>query len=158
MQQKITPFLWFTDNAEQAMEFYVSVFKNARVKSVSRYTAAGPGPEGSVMVADFEIEGQEFTVLNGGPIYSLSPAISFVIHCETQDEVDYYWGKLADGAKELQCGWVTDKFGVSWQVVPKEFLALLGRGDAERSQRMMKAMFTMQKLDMPALKAAYEGV
>ena len=116
--QKITPFLWFNNNAEDAVNFYTSIFKNSKVGTVTRYGDAGPGPKGSVMTASFQIEGQEFVALNGGPVYQFTPAISFVVNCETQAEVDYYWDKLSAGGREVQCGWVTDKFGVSWQVVP----------------------------------------
>ncbi len=155
--QKITPFLWFNTEAEEAMKFYVSVFKNSKVLSVSRYGDAGPMPKGTVMVANFEILGQQFMALNGGPHFKISPAISFLIDCEDQAEVDYYWSKLTEGGQEIECGWLTDKFGVSWQVVPKIFGELMSRGEPEKINRMMKALMTMKKLDSEKLKNAYEG-
>jgi predicted 3-demethylubiquinone-9 3-methyltransferase (glyoxalase superfamily) len=156
--QKITPFLWFNDNAEEAMNFYISVFKDSKVKKISRYGDAGPGPKGSVMVCAFELNGQEFLALNGGPHYKLNPAVSFVIDCETQEEVDYYWDKLSEGGKEIQCGWLEDKFGLSWQVVPTILEKLIQGEDSEKSKRAMEAMMKMIKLDIEGLKRAYEGV
>jgi predicted 3-demethylubiquinone-9 3-methyltransferase (glyoxalase superfamily) len=156
--QKITPFLWFNDNAEEAMNFYISVFKDSKVKKISRYGDAGPGPKGSVMVCAFELNGQEFLALNGGPHYKLNPAVSFVIDCETQEEVDYYWDKLSEGGKEIQCGWLEDKFGLSWQVVPTILEKLIQGEDSEKSKRAMQAMMKMIKLDIEGLKQAYEGV
>ena len=123
--QKITPFLWFDTQAEEAMNFYVSVFKNSKVIGLSRYGEAGPGPKGSVMTAAFELEGQKFTALNGGPHYKITPAISFVVPCETQDDVDYYWDKLSTGGSIQQCGWLQDKYGVSWQIVPTILMELM---------------------------------
>jgi len=155
--KKITPFLWFNNQAEEAMNFYVSIFKDSKVLSVTRYGDAGPGPKGSVMVANFEIEGQQFTALNGGPNYTLTPAISFVVHCKTQDEVDWYWEKLSAGGQKVQCGWLTDKFGLSWQVVPNALLEMLQDKDPEKSNRVMKAMLEMTKIDIARLKQAYEG-
>jgi len=155
--KKITPFLWFNNQAEEAMNFYVSIFKDSKVLSVTRYGDAGPGPKGSVMVANFEIEGQQFTALNGGPNYTLTPAISFVVHCKTQEEVDWYWEKLSAGGQKVQCGWLTDKFGLSWQVVPNALLEMLQDKDPEKSNRVMKAMLEMTKIDIARLKQAYEG-
>jgi len=154
--QKITPFLWFDHQAEEAMNFYVSVFKNSKVLSVNRYGDAGPGPKGSVMTASFELDGQVFTALNGGPVYKFSPAISFVVHCETQAEVDEYWDKLSEGGKENQCAWLDDKFGVSWQIVPNILIELLSDPDPAKSGRVMQAMLQMKKIDIEKLKQAYE--
>jgi predicted 3-demethylubiquinone-9 3-methyltransferase (glyoxalase superfamily) len=155
--QKITPFLWFDHEAEAAMTFYVSIFKDAKILGVTRYTAAGPRPKGSVMTANFVLHGQEFVLLNGGPIYKLTPAISFAVECDTQEEVDYYWAKLSEGGSFQQCGWLTDKFGVSWQIVPKEFIEMIKDADDARSQRVMNAMLQMTKLDIKALRQAYNG-
>ncbi|WP_045226271.1 VOC family protein [Methyloterricola oryzae] len=156
MTQRITPFLWFDTQAEEAMHFYVSVFKNSRVGSITRYGAAGPGPEGSVMTCTFELEDQEFVALNGGPHYAFSPAISFVVNCATQDEVDELWEKLSAGGKPVQCGWLTDRFGVSWQIVPSVLGHLLNDPDSAKSQRVMRAMLGMTKLDIAALQYACE--
>jgi predicted 3-demethylubiquinone-9 3-methyltransferase (glyoxalase superfamily) len=153
--QKITPFLWFDSNAEEAMIFYISIFKNSRTVSASRYGDAGPGPKGSVMVGKFEIEGQEFLALNGGPIYKFTPAISFVVNCETQQEVDDLWEKLSAGGQEIQCGWLRDKFGVSWQIIPTILPKLLQDKDPEKSKRVMQAMLKMIKIDIAALERAY---
>ena len=155
--QKITPFLWFDNQAEEAMNFYVSIFKNSKIGQVSRYGDAGPGPKGSFMVGTFSLEGQEFMVLNGGPHYKLTPAFSLVVNCETQDEIDYYWNKLTAGGTEVQCGWLTDKFGVSWQIVPAVFAKLMGSGDPEKSNRVMQALFKMKKLIIADLQKAYDG-
>src|SRR5450432_2629340 len=155
--QKITPFLWFNDNAEEAMNFYISIFKNSKVVSVSRYGDAGPGPKGSVMVGKFEIEGQEFMALNGGPIYKLTPAVSFVVNCETQQEVDDFWEKLTAGGQPIQCGWLTDKYGVSWQIVPTILGQLMADKDPVKSGRVMKAMLQMIKIDVAGLQRAYNG-
>lgn len=156
--QKITPFLWFNDNGEEAMNFYVSVFKNAKVEGVSRYGEAGPGPVGTVMVATFQLEGQKFMALNGGPAFPFTPAISLVVDCETQEEVDELWAKLvADGGQEQECGWLTDKFGLSWQIVPRILSELMMDPDPEKATRVMQAMLQMKKIDMEALKRAYEG-
>jgi predicted 3-demethylubiquinone-9 3-methyltransferase (glyoxalase superfamily) len=157
-KQKITPFLWFDTQAEEAMKFYTSVFKNSKIGAIARYSEAGPGPAGSVMTATFELEGQEFIALNAGPHFKFNEAISFVIDCETQEEVDYYWKKLtADGGQESQCGWLKDKFGLSWQVTPSMLGELYSSGDPEKSQRMMQAMMKMKKLDIAALQEAYDG-
>lgn len=156
---KITPFLWFDDQAEQAMNFYVSIFKNSKVLSVNRYGDAGPGPKGSVMTTNFELDGQVFTALNGGPTYlrqPFSPAISFVVHCETQAEVDHYWEKLSEGGKTNQCAWLDDKFGVTWQIVPNALLELISDPDPVKAGRVMQAMLQMTKIDIDTLKRAYE--
>ena len=161
--QPITPCLWFDSEAEEAANFYVSIFKNSRITEISRFGEAGKEhhgkPVGSVMVAAFEINGQPFTALNGGPMFKISEAVSFQIMCDSQEEVDYYWEKLGAGGdpKAQQCGWLKDKFGVSWQVIPAEFLKMVSGPDAEKTQRAMNAMFQMKKLDLPALKKAYEG-
>jgi predicted 3-demethylubiquinone-9 3-methyltransferase (glyoxalase superfamily) len=154
--QKITPFLWFDDQAEEAMNFYVSIFKNSKVASITRYGDEGPGPKGTVMVASFQLDGQEFLALNGGPQFTFSPAVSFVVNCETQSEVDEFWEKLSQGGAKNQCGWLTDKYGLSWQVVPTILSKLLQDKDAEKSGRVMKAMLQMTKIDINALKQAYE--
>jgi predicted 3-demethylubiquinone-9 3-methyltransferase (glyoxalase superfamily) len=138
--QKITPFLWFDNQAEEAAKFYTSVFKNAKLGKVTRYGEAGPGPAGSVLTASFEIEGMEFTALNGGPIYKFTEAVSFVVNCETQEEVDHCWERLtADGGKEVQCGWLKDKFGLSWQIVPAVLPRLLNDPDAAKANRVMQS-------------------
>lgn len=152
---KITPFLWFDKNAEEAAQFYASVFKNSRILEVSRYGDAGPGPKGQAMVVRFQIEGQEFLALNGGPQFKFTEAISFTVHCETQGEVDYYWDKLSAGGKEVQCGWLQDRFGLSWQVTPTILPRLLQDPDPAKSQRVMKAMLGMVKIDIAGLERAY---
>lgn len=154
--QKITPFLWFDDNAEQAMNFYVSIFENSKVVNVGRYGEAGPGRKGTVMTAEFQLEGQKFVALNGGPHFKFTEAISFVISCETQEEVDKFWEKLSEGGAESQCGWLKDKYGLSWQVVPAILVELLLDKDPEKSQRVMQAMLQMKKIDIETLKQAYE--
>ncbi len=160
--QKITPFLWFKDQAEEAAKFYVSVFKNAKITHTSYYTEVGQEQHGqkpgSVMVVEFEIEGQQFQALNGGDSFTITPAISFVIDCKDQEEVDYYWDKLtADGGKEVQCGWLEDKFGVSWQVTPRILSDYMKDADKERAGRVMGAMMKMVKIDVQALQDAYDG-
>lgn len=155
--QTITPFLWFNDKAEEAMKFYVSIFKNSKTISLSRYGDAGPGPKGSVMVAKFQLDGQDFIALNGGPTFTFSPAISFVVNCKTQEEVDEYWEKLSAGGATNQCGWLTDKFGLSWQIVPTALGEMMADKDPERSNRVMKAMLQMTKIDIAALQRAYHG-
>ena len=153
--QKITPFLWFDGKAEEAMNFYVSIFKNSKVLSVTRYGEAGPGPKGTVMTANFQLEGQEFIALNGGPQFKFTEAISFVVSCETQQEVDELWGRLTAGGQESQCGWLKDKFGLSWQIVPTILPKLLQDKDPKKAQRVMQAMLQMKKIDIPGLKKAY---
>lgn len=156
--KKITPFLWFDNQAEEAMNFYVSVFKNSKVLGVSRYGDAGPGAKGSVMTASFELNGQEFTALNGGPEhYGFTEAISFFVDCESQQEVDYLWEKLTEGGEPGPCGWLKDKYGLSWQIVPSALGEMLGDKDPAKSQRVMQAMLKMSKLDVAKLKQAYEG-
>jgi predicted 3-demethylubiquinone-9 3-methyltransferase (glyoxalase superfamily) len=155
--QKITPFLWFDNQAEEAMNFYTSIFKNSKIEKVSRYGDAGPGPKGSVMVGTFTIDGQEFMALNGGPTYKFTPATSFVVNCETQEEVDYYWDKLiAGGGGPHRCGWLFDKFGLSWQIVPTALAELMSSGDPEKSNRVMQALLKMDKLIIADLQKAYE--
>lgn len=159
--QKIVPFLWFEDKAEEAANFYVSVFKDAKIDNISRYGEAGPGPAGSVMVVEFQLEGQEFMALNGGePAASTaSPAaIALFVNCETQAEVDSLWDKLSEGGETLQCGWLRDKYGFSWNIVPTGLGELLGDPDPEKSQRAMKAMLEMEKLDIERLRQAAEGL
>ena len=155
--QKITPFLWFNGQAEEAMQFYTSVFPDSRVVDVMRYGDAGPGPKGSVMSCTFELEGQAFIALNGGPMFQFSPAISFFVKCATQAEVDSLWEKLADGGRVQQCGWLQDRYGVSWQVVPTVLGTMLQDADRAKSSRVMKAMMKMVKLDIAALERAYAG-
>jgi len=153
--QKIAPFLWFNDNAEEAMNFYVSVFKNSKIVSTDRYGDAGPGPKGTLMAGTFQLEGQEFYALNGGPQFKFTEAISLFVNCETQQEVDELWAKLtADGGEESQCGWLKDKFGLSWQIIPTALGEMLGDKDPERSKRVMEAMLKMRKIDIKALEQA----
>jgi predicted 3-demethylubiquinone-9 3-methyltransferase (glyoxalase superfamily) len=156
--QKITPFLWFDNQAEDAMNFYVSIFKNSKVGTISRYGDAGPGPKGSVMVASFELDGMQFTALNGGPHFKFTEAISLYVNCETQDEVDYFWNKLtAGGGQPSQCGWLKDKYGLSWQIVPSALPRLLSDPDGARANRVMQAMMQMQKIDVAKLEQAAKG-
>jgi predicted 3-demethylubiquinone-9 3-methyltransferase (glyoxalase superfamily) len=156
--QKITPFLWFNDNAEEAVKFYTSIFKKSKIGKIARYDEVGEKvagrPAGSVMTIEFEIEGQDFIALNGGPHFKFNEAVSFVVSCKTQTEVDYYWNKLSAGGKEVQCGWLKDKFGLSWQIVPTVLGELLSDKDAAKSQRVMTAMLKMVKLDIKKLKDA----
>ena len=154
--QTITPFLWFDDNAEEAMNFYTSIFKNSKIGDVNRYGEAGPGEEGSVMTATFELNGQEFIVLNGGPQFTFTEAISLMVNCDTQQEVDELWERLSEGGEKGQCGWLKDKFGLSWQVVPAGLGELLGGDDPKKSANAMRAMLQMKKLDINALKKAYD--
>jgi len=159
--QKITPFLWFDNKAEEAASFYASIFKNSTVGAVTRYDGAGAGasgmPKGTAMTVSFKLEGQEFIALNGGPHFKFTEAISFVIDCKTQEEVDYFWEKLtAGGGQESMCGWLKDKFGLSWQVVPTVLTELLTDKDAAKAQRAMQAMLQMKKIDIAGLKRAYE--
>jgi len=156
--QRITPFLWFDDQAEEAATFYVSVFKNSKVNGMTHYTGEEPvGRKGGVMTVDFELDGQQFVALNGGPRFKFTEAVSFVINCETQAEIDYYWEKLtADGGEEVQCGWLADKYGLSWQVVPTKFFEEWVK-DAAGLQRVMQALMQMTKLDLATLQKAYDG-
>ena len=154
--QKITPFLWFDGKAEEAMNFYVSIFRNSRIMSVTRYGKEGPGPKGAVMSATFQLAGQDFFVLNGGPQFTFSPAISFFVNCETQEEVDELWEKLSEGGDKQRCGWLRDKYGVSWQIIPSVLGEMLQDKDTEKSNRVMKAMLQMNKIDIKSLKKAYE--
>jgi predicted 3-demethylubiquinone-9 3-methyltransferase (glyoxalase superfamily) len=153
---RITPNLWFDTNGKEAAEFYCSVFPNSGIKNVSYYGEAGPRPVGTVLTVDFVLDGQEFTAINGGPEFTFDEAVSFLIDCADQAEVDYYWDKLSEGGKEVQCGWLTDKFGLSWQVVP-EGLGELVTDPTERGQRAMKAMLEMKKLDIAKIKKAADG-
>ena len=158
MQQKIVPNLWFDTEAEEAADFYISVFKNSRIVNVARYTEAGPRPAGTVMTVEFELDGQRFVGINGGPEFKFSEAVSFQISCETQDDVDYYWEQLTDGGEEGPCGWLKDKYGLSWQVVPTGMDELFSDPDPTRAERAMRAMFEMKKIDIAALRAAADGV
>lgn len=161
--QKITPCLWFDDQAEDAVEFYTAIFRNSKIVNIARYGEAGyefhKKPAGTVMTIAFELDGQAFTALNGGPIFKFNEAISFQINCETQEEVDYYWQRLSDGGDEQaqQCGWLKDKYGVSWQVVPTALIEMLSDSDYDKSQRAMTAMLQMKKLDIETLRRAYAG-
>jgi predicted 3-demethylubiquinone-9 3-methyltransferase (glyoxalase superfamily) len=155
--QKITPFLWFDDQAEEAMNFYVAIFRNSKPGNVIRYGDAGPGPKGSVMTASFELEGQQFTALNGGPRFRFSEAISFVVSCGTQAEVDELWERLSEGGETQRCGWLKDRFGLSWQIVPVVLIELLSDPDPEKSRRVMEAMMQMTKIDIAKLRQAYES-
>ncbi len=153
--QKITPFLWFDDKAEEAVNFYASIFKKSKIGIVSRYGEAGPGPKGSVMSVTFRLEGQEFMALNGGPHFKFSPAISFFVHCKTQKEVDDLWERLSAGGEKQRCGWLKDKYGLSWQIIPTALGEMLSDKDAGKSARVMKAMLQMDKIDIEKLKQAY---
>lgn len=150
----VTPFLWFDHDAEEAAKFYISVFKGGKILKISHYPEGSPGPAGSVMTVEFKILGQVFTALNGGPIFKFNEAVSFVVQCRTQREVDYYWKKLSAGGEEVQCGWLKDRYGLSWQIVPTALLDLFGGKDRARSTRVMQAMLKMTKLDIKALKKA----
>jgi predicted 3-demethylubiquinone-9 3-methyltransferase (glyoxalase superfamily) len=154
--QKISPFLWFDDNAEEAMNFYVEVFGDAKVGEVTRYGEGGPGPAGSVMSATFELRGQQFMALNGGPEFAFTEAISFFVACETQEEVDDLWEQLTAGGEESQCGWLKDRYGLSWQIIPNALPELLNDPDRVKSQRVMQAMLQMGKIDIAGLQRAYE--
>jgi predicted 3-demethylubiquinone-9 3-methyltransferase (glyoxalase superfamily) len=156
-KQKITPFLWYDDNAEEAVNFYVSIFKNSRIKDVSRYGEAGPGKAGTVMTITFELEGQEFIALNGGPHFKFTEAISLSVDCQTQEEVDEFWEKLSAGGEKGPCGWLKDKYGLSWQIDPGILGELLRDSDPSKSNRVMQAMLKMNKIDIAALRRAYEG-
>ena len=155
MSQKITPFLWFDNNADEAVTFYTSIFNNSRVINATRYGDAGPGPKGTIMTATFELNGQEFMALNGGPHFKFTEAVSFMVKCETQEEVDCYWEKLLEGGQPQKCGWLKDKFGLSWQIVPNVLSELLRDPDPAKSKRVMDAMLQMVKLDISKLREAY---
>lgn len=154
--QGVTPFLWFDDQAEEAVQFYLSIFEDSRILSKSRYGEVGPGPEGSIMTIDFELQGQRLVALNGGPIYHFNEAVSFVVNCETAEEVDHYWEKLSAGGERSHCGWLKDKFGVSWQVVPTLLMRLINDADQDKAQMVMAAMLQMEKLDIVGLQTAYD--
>jgi predicted 3-demethylubiquinone-9 3-methyltransferase (glyoxalase superfamily) len=155
--QRITPFLWYDTQAEDAAKLYVSVFANSRITHVSRYGDAGPGPKGSVMVVSFELEGQRFTALNGGPLFKFNEAVSFQVHCGTQAEIDHFWSRLSEGGQESRCGWLKDRYGVSWQVVPSVLPQMMSGGDAATTDRVMNAVLQMTKFDLAALNRAYAG-
>lgn len=155
--QIISPCLWFDSQAEDAARFYTSIFKNSRIKSISRYGDEGFGEKGKVMTVIFDLEGEEFMALNGGPVYTFSPATSFFVNCANQAEIDHLWSKLTDGGQEMQCGWLTDKFGVTWQIVPTALGAMMKDPDPEKVNRVTHAMLQMVKLDLGALQSAYEG-
>jgi predicted 3-demethylubiquinone-9 3-methyltransferase (glyoxalase superfamily) len=152
-----TTCLWFDTQGEEAANFYASIFKNSRIDGIHRYTEAGPGPEGAAMTVEFELNGQRFLALNGGPMYQPTPAVSLVVECADQAEVDYYWDRFTDGGTGVACGWVTDKYGFSWQIVPTRFLEMMGDPDPAKVARVTAAMLTMTKLDIQALEAAYAG-
>ena len=154
--QKITPFLWFDGKAEEAMNFYISIFKNSRVVSVTRYGEAGPGPKGTVMSATFQLEGQDFFALNGGPQFTFTPAISMFVTCESQQEVDELWDELSTGGEKDRCGWLRDRYGLSWQIIPSALGRMLGDKDPQKANRVMKAMLQMDKIDIQGLKQAYD--
>ncbi len=154
--QKITPFLWFDNQAEEAANFYTSIFKNSKIGAISRYGEAGPGPKGSVMVVTFQLEGEEFVALNGGPLFKFTEAISLSVNCETQEEVDELWEKLSEGGEKGRCGWLKDKYGLSWQINPTVLGEMLSDQDAGKSNRVMQAMLQMDKIDIGKLKQAYE--
>lgn len=155
--QKITTFLWFDNNAEEAANFYVSIFKNSKILNTVRYGDVGPGPKGAVMTIEFELDGQRFTGLNGGPTFKFTEAISLVVHCETQPEVDHFWEKLSEGGQKVECGWLKDKYGLSWQVVPNILPELLKEGDSAKIERVMRAVMSMKKFDIEDLKRAAAG-
>jgi predicted 3-demethylubiquinone-9 3-methyltransferase (glyoxalase superfamily) len=155
--QRITPFLWFDNNAEEAAQFYTSIFKDSKILSTVRYGEAGPGPKGTVMIVRLLLQGQEFIALNGGPLFKFTEAVSFVVNCETQQEVDEYWSKLTAGGKEVQCGWLKDKYGLSWQIVPTILGQLMQDKDPEKTKRVTQAMLQMVKIDIEGLKRAYQG-
>jgi len=155
--QKITPFLWYDNNAEEAVSLYISVFKNSKITDITRYGDAGPGPKGSVMTIAFQLEGQDFIALNGGPMFKFTEAISLSVDCKTQQEVDELWEKLSAGGQPGQCGWLKDKFGLSWQIVPSALVEMLQDKNAEKSNRVMQAMMQMRKIDVASLRRAYEN-
>lgn len=153
--QKITPFLWFDSQAKEAANFYISIFHNSKITGITHYGDAGPGPKGSVMTVVFNLEGQKFIALNGGPHFKFTEAISFVVNCKTQNEVNYFWEKLSQGGKEIECGWLKDKYGISWQIAPTFLEKMLLNKDPERADRVMKAVLRMKKLDIAGLKKAF---
>ena len=155
MMQKITPFLWFDGEAEEAARFYTSIFKNSKMGGVTHYGDTGPGPKGSVMTAAFQLNGQEFVALNGGTQFPFTEAVSFVVNCDTQDEIDYFWEKLSAGGHEIECGWLKDKFGLCWQIVPTALWKMLQDPDSEKTNRVMQAVLQMVKLDLKRLEQAY---
>lgn len=159
--QTIIPCLWFDNQAEEAVNFYIALFPNSKIKTIARYDEEGAQiagkPKGSVMTVTFELKGEEFMALNGGPVFSFSPAISFMVNCDTQGEIDHFWDRLSEGGEQQQCGWLKDKFGVTWQIVPTALGELMRQGDAVKSRRMMHALLQMKKLDIAALKEAYNG-
>ena len=155
MQKKIIPFLWFNDNAEEAANFYVSIFKNSKVLGINYYPPEGPGKEGTVMTVKFELDGEEIVALNGGPHFTFSEAFSFWVKCDTQEEIDYFWEKLSQGGETSECGWLKDKFGLSWQIVPSSIEELISEENPERKNRVLKAVWQMQKLDIKVLEKAY---
>ena len=154
--QKITPFLWFDNQAEEAVNFYISLFKNSKVNTTKRYGDAGPGPKGSVMIVSFQLEGQDFIALNGGPSFKFTPALSLYVDCETQDEVDQLWEKLSAGGRKDRCGWLQDKYGLSWQIIPRALQQLMSDPDPKKSASVMQAMLQMDKIDIEALRRAHE--
>ncbi len=154
---KITPFLWFDHQAEEAAAFYTSVFPNSKITAVARYGESGPRPAGSAMTVAFELDGQLFTALNGGPNFKFTEAISFVVHCQTQQEVDQFWAKLSAGGQEVQCGWLKDKYGLSWQIVPTVLIEMMTDQNAARKERVVKALMQMKKLEIAGLEGAYRG-
>ncbi len=157
-KQKITTYLWFDREAEEAANLYTSIFKNSKILNVARYGDAGPGPKGTAMTVNFQLDGQEFIALNGGPMYKFTEAISLLVDCETQEEVDRLWNKLtADGGEESMCGWLKDKFGLSWQIIPSALFRLMSDPDPEKSKRVMEAMLQMKKIDVPTLERAHAG-
>lgn len=155
--QKISTFLWFDNNAEEAVNFYASVFKNSRILASSRYGDAGPGPKGSIMTIEFQLDGQNFIALNGGPQFKFTEAISLVVHCKSQDEVDYFWEKLSEGGEKVECGWLKDKFGLAWQIVPDVLLDWIQDSDTQKAQRVFNAMLQMKKIDIARLEQAAAG-
>ena len=156
--QKITPFLWFDGKAEEAMNFYTSIFKNSKILNITRYGPGGPGPEGTVMTATFQLDGQEFHALNGGPQFTFSPAISFFVNCETQQEVDEFWERLSEGGEKSRCGWLKDKYGLSWQIIPTVLGQLLRDKNPKKAQSVLMAMLQMDKIDITVLQQAYDRV
>ena len=154
--QKINPCLWFDVNAEEAVNFYISIFKNSKIDILTRYGKNAPLPEGTVLTIAFQLDGQHFLALNGGPVYTFSEAISFIVNCDTQEELDYFWSKLSEDGREVQCGWLKDKFGLSWQIVPTRLAELMKSGDTEKSGRVMQALMQMVKIDIAGLQAAFD--